>query len=87
MLPKHADECAKKMPQPVECFGELMQKNGDWLGPNLGPIGAVIYIRQQHRFSGMVSWSGLDWMFDALDAIEATRKISPYIELFEKLAA
>jgi len=80
------DDCARaKMPQAVECLRELMQKNGDWLGPNLGPIGAVIYVRQCRGFQGIVAWSGLDWMFDALEGVEPTRKITPYIELFEKI--
>lgn len=62
---------------------------GDWLGPNLGPIGAVIYVRQNLEKFGRVKvdadgWSGTGPMHDALEGFEADRRVTPYIARFEE---
>lgn len=82
---RYCDSCAKeKLPKPSHCLRELMKLNGDWLGPMLGPVGAVIYIRQREGHHGMLAWSGSETMLDILDGFESTREISPYIKLFEE---
>jgi hypothetical protein len=75
------------LPKPSACLREFLSasKFGDSFGPNLGPIGAVIYVRQGKGFSGMLAWSGSESMFDALDGISpGCREVTPYIDLFER---
>lgn len=62
-----------------------MTEHGDVdnFGPMLGPVGAVVYARQSYfGISGMLAWSGSEAMHDAIEGMEASRAVTPYIEKF-----
>lgn len=82
---RYCSECAKSLPKPSECLRRFMAEhnNVDHFGPMLGPIGAVIYARQSYfGLSGMLAWSGSEAMHDAIEGMEASRAVTPYIERF-----
>src|SRR5689334_14483705 len=76
------DECAlNTLPKPSECLRRFMAEQGgvDDFGPMLGPIGAVIYVRQRYfGISGMLAWSGDEAMHRAIGEFEPTRRVTPY---------
>lgn len=79
------DECAKEMPKPSECLRRFMAEHGnvDHFGPMLGPIGAVIYARQNYfGLRGLLAWSGSESMHEAIEGFEPTRAVTPYIQRF-----
>lgn len=82
---RYCDKCSEALPKPSECLRRFMSEhnNVDDFGPMLGPIGAVIYARQNYfNLRGMLAWSGTESMHDAIDEMEPSRKVTLYIERF-----
>lgn len=85
---RYCSECAKALPKPSDCLRRFMAEHNDadHFGPMLGPVGAIIYARQSYfGISGMLAWSGSEAMFDAVEGIEPSRTVTPYIERFTEV--
>jgi len=89
-LDRYCEVCAlTKLAKPSDCLREFLKQsdNGDWLGPMLGPVGAVIYVRQSyHKIETSLAWSGTEAMLDALEGFKPKRywAITPYIRRFAR---
>ena len=83
---RYCSDCARTLlPKPSDCLRRFMSEHGDvdHFGPMLGPIGAVIYARQNYfGFGGMLAWSGTEAMHEAIEGFEPTRAVTPYIQRF-----
>lgn len=83
---RYCPECSiTQLPKPSECLRRFVtEHNGnDHFGPMLGPIGAVIYARQSYYgIHSKLAWSGTEAMHDAIEGIEPTRTVTPYIQRF-----
>jgi hypothetical protein len=41
-------------------------------------------VQGDRDYPGLLGWSGSEAMFDALEGVEHTRAVTPYIEVFER---